>query len=644
MNGSIDNSVALENIEESFDKKNSGDVKNRKRIEWIDWIKAIGIFLVVIGHGHCTPKSRLWIYSFHMPLFFLVSGATFNYLKYKNLKECIIARARGLIIPYICINIFTLPFWYIYYTYLSTKVFNLGNTIKAILIGNTEIMEPVHGPTWFLLTLFLSEVLFYIISRTCKGDKKSLLNFSILLILIGYAESITSNNIDMIWHLNTVPMACGLIIIGYLAYNYIKVNEEKIKKINIVFPIIFIIIGAYISIFENGSKNVSMNVNNYNSLILTFLSLFFTMSGITLILMKIKKLKMMSFIGRNSLIILALHRPVLFLMDYFIPGFKTASWRSTLITTILFVLLLPVTYLVERFAPFLVGNLKKYTNKGKKMIYTLMVLVLLMVSVLYIMDNIERFNYKSMILKQNYVAQALGGIDGFAYTNSKEALENSYNNGFKLFEADVKLTSDKKLVLVHGWTKKDYEQRLGLEYNEENPVMDYNTYMSSKIQGKFTPLSFKDLTDFMNEHEDIYVMIDIGNKSYEETKEIYTKIVEDCNNDSKILNRLIVCGHTTEMIKAIKECYEFKLINLYWAEEDKREGKIKTEEKFIKYCKDYGITSLSTSTDIFTEKLGRLMKKSNIIVYVFTENDENKSKDILKNADLVGTDFIQVNT
>ena len=252
--------------------------------------------------------------------------------------------------------------------------------------------------------------------------------------------------------------------------------------------------------------------------------------------------------------------------------------------------------------------------------------------------------YKNTVEQQNYVAHALGGIEGFAYTNSKEALENSYNNGFRIFEADVKLTSDKKLVLVHGWTKKDYKQRLGLEYNEENPVMDYETYMSSKIQEKYTPLSFKDLADFIKEHKDMYVMIDIGNKSYEETKEIYSKIVEDCNSDSKILNRLIVGGHTTDMIKAVKECYDFKLINLYWAEEDKREGNIKTEEKFIKYCKDYGITSLSTSTDIFTEKLGRLMKKSNIIVYVFTENDENKSKDILKNADLVGTDFIQVNT
>lgn len=252
--------------------------------------------------------------------------------------------------------------------------------------------------------------------------------------------------------------------------------------------------------------------------------------------------------------------------------------------------------------------------------------------------------YKNTVEQQNYVAHALGGIEGFAYTNSKEALENSYNNGFRIFEADVKLTSDKKLVLVHGWTKKDYKQRLGLEYNEENPVMDYDIYMSSKIQEKYTPLSFKDLADFIKEHKDMYIMIDIGNKSYEETKEIYSKIVEDCNSYSKILNRLIVGGHTTDMIKAVKECYDFKLINLYWAEDDKREEKIKTEEKFVKYCEENGITSLSISTDRFSDDFGEFMQENDMIVYVFTENNESKAKDILKNADLVGTDFIQVNT
>ena len=35
------------------------------------------------------------------------------------------------------------------------------------------------------------------------------------------------------------------------------------------------------------------------------------------------------------------------------------------------------------------------------------------------------------------------------------------------------LTSDNKLVCVHGWSKKDYEVKLGITYNEENSIMSY---------------------------------------------------------------------------------------------------------------------------------------------------------------------------
>lgn len=49
----------------------------KNRIEYLDIAKAIAIFLVVVGHAALTfdkPYWRIAIYSFHMPLFFVVSG------------------------------------------------------------------------------------------------------------------------------------------------------------------------------------------------------------------------------------------------------------------------------------------------------------------------------------------------------------------------------------------------------------------------------------------------------------------------------------------------------------------------------------------------------------------------------------------
>ena len=49
-------------------------MKVSERYTWIDCIKGIGIFLVVLGHIYKDNYIGLWIYSFHMPLFFMLSG------------------------------------------------------------------------------------------------------------------------------------------------------------------------------------------------------------------------------------------------------------------------------------------------------------------------------------------------------------------------------------------------------------------------------------------------------------------------------------------------------------------------------------------------------------------------------------------
>ena len=49
-----------------------------------------------------------------------------------------------------------------------------------------------------------------------------------------------------------------------------------------------------------------------------------------------------------------------------------------------------------------------------------------------------------------YIMHALGGMDGkYSYTNSIDALERTYAEGYRLFEVDVSFTSDNKLVLAH---------------------------------------------------------------------------------------------------------------------------------------------------------------------------------------------------
>ena len=50
-------------------------MENIKRIDYLDYTKGFGILLVILGHIYdASNPIKIWLYSFHMPLFFIISG------------------------------------------------------------------------------------------------------------------------------------------------------------------------------------------------------------------------------------------------------------------------------------------------------------------------------------------------------------------------------------------------------------------------------------------------------------------------------------------------------------------------------------------------------------------------------------------
>lgn len=68
----------------------------------IDYLKAVGIILMVLGHSGCSiPYIRQFIYMFHMPLFFIASGYCFKVAYLNNPKQFLIHRIKGLYWPFV---------------------------------------------------------------------------------------------------------------------------------------------------------------------------------------------------------------------------------------------------------------------------------------------------------------------------------------------------------------------------------------------------------------------------------------------------------------------------------------------------------------------------------------------------------------
>ena len=101
----------------------------------------------------------------------------------------------------------------------------------------------------------------------------------------------------------------------------------------------------------------------------------------------------------------------------------------------------------------------------------------------------------------NYIIHAGGAIDGYNYTNTFEAIENSYNLGNRYVEIDFMFSRDGHPICVHEWTNIiTTGNRIKL------PVL--KDFLKYKIHDNYTPMWIGSVADYMRSHEDLFIITD----------------------------------------------------------------------------------------------------------------------------------------
>ena len=87
----------------------------KRRIEYLDVAKGIGILLMIAGHIYANTWFQIVVYSFHMPLFLLISGILLNEtgVIQKPLPKVVFLKFKRLIIPYFATEFRVLPLFYL---------------------------------------------------------------------------------------------------------------------------------------------------------------------------------------------------------------------------------------------------------------------------------------------------------------------------------------------------------------------------------------------------------------------------------------------------------------------------------------------------------------------------------------------------
>ena len=143
-----------------------------KRIEYVDIAKGIGMLLVVWAHILVEGPINWFIYVFHMPLFFYISGMLFAPAKYNTCITLIKKRFHTLLVPYVIYSIVTWIVWATYSILFKAEVDSYWMPLFQTVIAQGSGGFLVHNvPLWFVTCLFVVEVTYFYINRI---EKKTL--------------------------------------------------------------------------------------------------------------------------------------------------------------------------------------------------------------------------------------------------------------------------------------------------------------------------------------------------------------------------------------------------------------------------------------------------------------------------------------
>jgi glycerophosphoryl diester phosphodiesterase len=144
-----------------------------------------------------------------------------------------------------------------------------------------------------------------------------------------------------------------------------------------------------------------------------------------------------------------------------------------------------------------------------------------------------------------FIGHAMGGIDGYNYTNTLEAFESNYARGFRVFECDQVVLADGTVVVAHDGIENLY----GLD--KKFAETTWEEMKDKKYRGRYTVLRAEDLVLLMARYPDAYFILDFKIKAVEAFA-TYVRLVK---SDDASMERLIPHVADPTMLAAMRAHY-----------------------------------------------------------------------------------------
>ena len=172
-----------------------------------------------------------------------------------------------------------------------------------------------------------------------------------------------------------------------------------------------------------------------------------------------------------------------------------------------------------------------------------------------------------ILSKSKIIAHGMGVAPGqeagSTPLNCLEGFEAQYAAGVRVFEVDLRLTRDGKVVLRHDWWHSDWQE--GISWTL---IPTREDFVSKSILGKYTPLSFQDLLRLMERYPDICIITDTKFTDSDVFSIQFDSMMEDARELglTYLFGRIVIQFYSENMCVALNNIYAYPhyIYTLIW--------------------------------------------------------------------------------
>ena len=348
----------------------------KKRLDYLDMAKGVGIFFVVLGHIEYLKESTMrWIYSFHMPLFFMVGGIlayTMTRDGMPSLKESLKKRARGTLVPYVSFSLILLTMR-VFELFFQPERVNSRELLRQLVDSLTGY--GLHT-LWFLPVYFLSGTLFFLLCRVFSGKRYGAYGMGVLVLALtvlalGVIDHFRLDQYlvlerELLWHVGMNLLIVLLrtltvlpfFLIGW-CYGRLEQWQTPRKRWGLLgVGVLCIVIGAVHSL-----QTSILDLHYLYIYPIHYLTAAVSCIGLLDLMRALPVSRGLCYLGRNSLVIMCTHGPMyvlyyislgMFFVRKLIP--MTDSVLYGCIAVAVCVAEVPIIWIFNRYFYYLLGR------------------------------------------------------------------------------------------------------------------------------------------------------------------------------------------------------------------------------------------------------------------------------------------------